>query len=376
MSTEIKTTTPGEIPASLQLTASIAKQVAAIEAAAVDGMTAWGLDAGNIAKAFMLSNATLRLREALTDDIIQQVMILEGSPLGYRTDKDSKKNDNEKYPIATVRDCVVEALIRGARLTGNEMNIISSRAYFTKEFFERKVKELPGLTDLVIKEGVPVRSDTNALVPMFAEWKHNGKRKSLDCCLVKDGDTLVSDTRIPVRVNEGQIVDAIMGKAKRKMLARIYNVMTGSTLADDTEGDNVIDAAPAIPNKLDEVKKRLADKQAAAAGADGGARPTKPAGRGKPATTPGDTMSNAAAAEQKPEPTEKPEKQAEPKPPTVQEVFFMDLRAALEAAESRDAIYKLYEDAAGIMAEKNWPDEYIGKLETVVNPYLKKFPKS
>ncbi len=86
MSTELATNEAPKLPA---LKPAIIQQITAIEAAAADGMLALNIDEGNIFKMFHLSAAVSKLREVLTDEIVQQIMLLEGSPLGYRTDKDS-----------------------------------------------------------------------------------------------------------------------------------------------------------------------------------------------------------------------------------------------------------------------------------------------
>jgi len=177
-------------------------------------------------QAIVLGRGMKELREAMTEKLVRYVfMPLQGIKLGFRTDKDKDGG----YPWEIVRDAAVEALMRGLRPIGNEFNIIGGNCYTTKEGFERKLTEFPGLTDLEITPGVPVIKDSSALVPFEAKWKIDGKPDELRAVLFPpDKETgEVVDTRIPVRVNSGQIVDAVVGKGKRKMLARIWERITG-----------------------------------------------------------------------------------------------------------------------------------------------------
>jgi hypothetical protein len=169
------------------------------------------------------------LRKALTKELVEAVfMPLQGSRLGFKVDKE--------YPWEIVRDCIIEASVRGFRPIGNEMNIIGGNFYATQEGLDRKVREYPGLTNLDLVPGIPTVKDGGALVPFDASWLVNGKPDFLSCNLSRSEDGEVRDQRIPVRVNSGQGVDAVLGKAKRKMLARIYERLTGQRLVEDDGG--------------------------------------------------------------------------------------------------------------------------------------------
>lgn len=187
-----------------------------------------------------LAQGMSELRRALSREVVDTFFIpLQGTPLGFRTDKDDKGG----YDAAIVRDCVIEAMIRGFRPIGNELNIIAGRAYFTKEGFERKVSEFPGLTHLELMPGVPVAKEGGALVPYRAAWILDGERMELIRDVVKLDDGSSTDQRIVVRVNGGMGADAILGKAKRKILAQIYERISGVKSNDgdvfDTTGEVV-----------------------------------------------------------------------------------------------------------------------------------------
>lgn len=171
-------------------------------------------------KAVALSRAMKQLKQLISGETLSDFMELAGSHLGFRTDRD---NQNGKgYPPEVIRDALIEGMLRGAQPIGNEINIISGRCYLTKEFFERQLRQL--VEQLRVVEGVPRVSDSGALVPMRATWRYNGRPDSIDC--TEDGDD--GDTRICVKVNQGMGVDAILGKAYRKLYARIFRRVTGS----------------------------------------------------------------------------------------------------------------------------------------------------
>lgn len=234
-----------------------AEQIESIEAIAQECNLLAISDAGRFAKAITLANGIKRLQAALTGEVMSQIMPLQGSSLGFRTDKDKKGG----YPIEAVRDCLIEAVLRGANPVGNEFNIIARRSYMTKEFFTRMVGEFEGLSDLKLRPGVPHIQGKSGLVPFIATWKLNGKKKSIE--RIK---TEKEDYRIPVRVNEGQGPDAVVGKATRKMLAQIYAEVTGSTsLAPDGEvdGDEPFDVTP--EGSTESVKQRVQEANEASA---------------------------------------------------------------------------------------------------------------
>jgi hypothetical protein len=181
------------------------------------------------------------IREALPDNFVREnFMPLQNSPLGFLTDA------KEGYDIATVRDVICEALLRGVMPVNNEFNIISGRLYIAKNGFERLVREFRGLRDLTYELGVPqLAGDKGALVTCVATWYLEGVKDDLVCAdRTKEGGI---DSRIPVKVNGGMGADGILGKATRKMFARIYAKLIGSSadLAEENEEAVLANALPA-----------------------------------------------------------------------------------------------------------------------------------
>lgn len=178
-------------------------------------------------RAFVIAHAVTAIRSALTNSIMADIMMLANSSLGFKTDRPpgSKTKDGKPmpmYPTEVVRDCMVQALIRGLRMTGNEINIIAGNLYVTKEGYRRLVREFPGLTNLRVQCGVPKKTGEGALVDCKASWE-----------VERIPDEMVCEGAyaIPIRVNAAMGVDAILGKAESKLYRRIYDRLVGSDLA-------------------------------------------------------------------------------------------------------------------------------------------------
>ena len=182
---------------------------------------------GELAKVVAYAKAIKVLKEQLRPHM-DDIMSLQGSPLGYAV-------DGKDYGPDVVMGVIVEGLLRGFSITGNEITIISGRFYGNKNGFERIVKSWPGLSHLELMPTVPVaQGDKGALVGGYVAWKLNGVANRIDFASDSSGDC-----RISVRVNGGKGADAIIGKAKRKMLARVLERISGipQTDPEDDDGD-------------------------------------------------------------------------------------------------------------------------------------------
>ena len=190
------------------------------------------------AASFTLAAGVKMMESLITDEMMQDVMALQGKPLGFKTDKDRDKmgNPGPGYPVAVVRTVFIEATVRGFRPVNNEFNIIAGRFYGCKTGFERMVKTFPGLADFQESFAVPERAGGKALVAYVGSWTLDGQPGRLDRKVKQLQGGGAFDDRFVIRVNEGMGDDAILGKAKRKAYAAIYDLLTGSVLSTP-EGD-------------------------------------------------------------------------------------------------------------------------------------------
>ena len=92
-------------------------------------------------KAFLVSTAIDALDSLLDNEYMKPIMKLQGTALGFRTDKDR----NGGYSLEDVKRCLKEAVLKGYQPTNNEFNIIAGNMYPTKNGLERKANEWHGL---------------------------------------------------------------------------------------------------------------------------------------------------------------------------------------------------------------------------------------
>lgn len=210
------------------------KKVQALDAVADEYAAALAGEPGKFKAAFITANAVAQLREMISPDMLRGIMSLMNTRLGFLTDKNPNRPGKEGspiYPENVVRDVVVEMALRGVPFVGNCFNIIAGNGYVTKEGLTFLLKNPRlAITDLRIDFGVPRSAANNggALVPFQAAWKVKGVSQDMS-------------GEIPVRVNDGMGADAILGKADRKVKARIYARVSGTEL---TDGDVDVDALP------------------------------------------------------------------------------------------------------------------------------------
>lgn len=171
-----------------------------------------------LARAVELAEAMGSARRCLDDDSMAAVANeLCGSALGFRTDRDDQP-PNGRYSLDVVRDCVIEATIRGLPPVGNLWNIIGGRVYVTREGVQYLLKKTPGFANLKENYGVPKVVGDGAIVECSASWTISGAADSITA-------------EVPIRVNAKMGMDAVLGKAARKLLARVLQRVTGSEVS-------------------------------------------------------------------------------------------------------------------------------------------------
>lgn len=213
------------IPASMSRVAEIRQQtLATVQQSQASGDTmmrdlaiAYGLEA---------------MRAAFSPEVVAVVANLGGTALGFRHDLENK---GQKYSPDIVRDCAIEALMRGVSLTGNQFNIIAARCYITREGYQSLLASYPGLTDLEIEVGLPEDGrpwgkQEMVFVTAAARCKLNGKAVSVEC-----RKSAGFDGRLAVKTFSGE-VDNAKGKAQRRLLKLLYERITGSVIAEPDDG--------------------------------------------------------------------------------------------------------------------------------------------
>lgn len=161
--------------------------------------------------AFVISTAIQEIDRALTNENMKPIMALQGKKLGFRTDK--------IYPLQPVKECVIEAVLQGLNVVGNQFNIIAGNMYITKEgygFLLSQMKELRYNISYSILE----EKNNYADVQCKISWKIEGEeaKKQLET--------------FPVKAGKYGTPDNILGKAERKARKWLYDHISGRETAD------------------------------------------------------------------------------------------------------------------------------------------------
>lgn len=167
---------------------------------------------GGFEKAFQISQAIIELRGLLTPEYMKPIMALQGSSLGFKTDKDKTGG----YPEEVVKNCLIDATLHGLSPYNNEFNIISGVYYATKQGLHTQLKNIPGLKYDIVCGFPKVNAEkTSAGVEAKVTWSVNG------------GPEQTKEVPIPIKIDQYSSVDAIQGKATRKARAWLYQTVTG-----------------------------------------------------------------------------------------------------------------------------------------------------
>lgn len=195
--------------------------VAALDKAAASGIIAQR-EASQFKRTLLVSTAMRELQNLLTPKIMTPIMNLQNKSLGFRTDNPAG------YPVDVVRDCLIEATLKGVYPVGNEFNILAGRCYITKEGYFHKLRDIPKFSWIEVP-GIPRNvGDMGAVIKVSLEWTHEGKKGA-------------KELELAIRVNRGMGADAIIGKAIRKARAWLYTTITGQEIGDGEVDGDVID---------------------------------------------------------------------------------------------------------------------------------------
>lgn len=172
-------------------------------------------------RAYMMAQGIKKLKELLTPEYMEPIMQLQGSRLGFRTDKDIiDGKPGPGYSMEVVKMCVIEAVLNGYEVTGNQFNIIAGNMYPTKEGIGSKLNKFAGLKQQIVI-GLPRMNNegTSAAVEANIKWSINGQ----------SNEQIVP---IPIRVNRMMGLDAVIGKSTRKARAWLLGQITGTEVTD------------------------------------------------------------------------------------------------------------------------------------------------
>jgi len=165
------------------------------------------------------------LREAI-EPFMPAILKLRDSPMGFRTDR-GKDSNKTPYDEATVKECVVEALLRGVKLVGDQFNIIASRTYITLNGYRLLVNG-SGCQQLTYDVQPIELNEKEHKIQGKASWVLDGKTYSIEkqfSCKAH-----LSKSGFPITTWE-----QTQGKATRKLFKAIYETVTGRAFHEPDE---------------------------------------------------------------------------------------------------------------------------------------------
>lgn len=178
-------------------------------------------------KAHLVAVAISEMKVMMTDQYMQPILSLQGTKLGFRTDKDKTGG----YPVDVVRTCLIEAVLVGVQPVGNHFNIISGNMYLTKEgcgYLLNRYKKKMGLRCDIICSLPRISADkTSAAVDVTIKWTMPGQTPEPGQSHA-NGEVIP----IPIKIDQYASVDSVIGKATRKARAWLLSTITGVELID------------------------------------------------------------------------------------------------------------------------------------------------
>lgn len=196
-------------------------------------------EAGPIVRTMVRAVGVKQLAKLLTDDILEEYImpLMNQSQIGFETDRAPGSKvfrEDGAYTLEDVRQFTIAATLNGFPVSGGESMLLAGKWYPRKEGYEARLREWPGFTDFEWNPIVSLRKSEDqpfVKVEVKASWKLDGKPMSLHRGFI-------------VRSNKGMLYDAIVGKAKRKTCAAIYERLTGSALPDPDDDVTEKDVTP------------------------------------------------------------------------------------------------------------------------------------
>lgn len=213
-------------------------------------------------KAYAVSNAISTLKSLLTPEYMKPIMELQGSRLGFKTDKDRSKDGGKGpgYSEAIVKDCLIDAVLMGLQPYGNEFNIIAGNMYPTKEGCGSLLNKMQGLDYSIVCKITTIKADKSAAeIEAVIKWTLKGETEKTQLL------------PIPIKMDAYTSVDALIGKATRKSRAWLISRLSGVEITDgditDTTFEEVKETITIETLKAlyDEKYLKLNDEEAASA---------------------------------------------------------------------------------------------------------------
>jgi len=171
-----------------------------------------------------------KLRELLTDEIMNEIfMPLMNTKIGFLTDRNGKQRGGKPppppYSVDVVRDAIIDAASYGLLPTFNQINIIASKMYPTKEGFTALLKKLKCKYILSFSQDTSKPDAKFAEIQVKINYEFQGDKNSFLMTAV-------------VPKNQYSSYDQLKGKAERRAKKMLYEYLTGLDLGEFESDEN------------------------------------------------------------------------------------------------------------------------------------------
>ena len=211
------------------------------------------LSTSTLERAVLMAQGMKVAKQYVTENITTLAPLAD-SELGFLTDRTNSKKG--AYGPQELVAPIVTALMKGVPLVGNCFNVMSGRCYVTTQgydylFANRDGCDVPNVKIGNVEITTEPRWDKDkdrgipgtARVAAIGEVRANGK---LYRVTFLETDEL--DERIAVKYNANMAEDAIVGKARARVLKALWRLVSNAVLDDPEEPEEatIIDA-PSVP---------------------------------------------------------------------------------------------------------------------------------
>lgn len=177
--------------------------------------------------------ALAAFEQSLTPAVMSILRGLAGTPIGFLMDKDN-------YDDRELRHVIIEALMNGVALVGNEFNVIAGRLFIAKNGWLRKLKDA-GATGVDVAIGAP--ENVEAATPGERGYRKFTATFSAQASCIANGKRVTVhfnagaiDTRVTLSAFGKDLVDSLpglKGKVESRILKRLWSTVTDMPAAED-----------------------------------------------------------------------------------------------------------------------------------------------
>lgn len=237
------------------------------------------VDRASIHESLVLAKGIDLLRQEFQKSpaIKATITAMTNSRLGFLTDRSPAaiikyknasggKKQLKPYTYEELTEAIIEGLMKGYRISNNEMNVIAYNFYPAKNGKFRHIIEYPQIANFKFYNGLPsyeIRNQVGyqnkmekieyAQIECFATYRINNETITVGRTAENPGDKII----FRIRVNKGMMEDSVIGKAHSKLFTRILQRLTGRLLP---ESEDITLPALEAPDDTENMTNSILDR--------------------------------------------------------------------------------------------------------------------